>query len=358
MSLFWRVVMVSQHYVFRFFSESVYRSGGEPERYTKHNPLIRNEIMSERIIPRFKFIFVCIVAVFFCGAQALVNGIVGFQQDENWLSCILSATLFFCGELTMILLVHRVAGKNLLKFISMISILGFCFMSIFSSASFFVGAQFEKDNQPILLAKKQMELLEKSIDSMPENWISKRREALEKMDKLRVETNKIAEKSGGYATGSTAIFHYLSKFFDCSVQEITLIVRLIFSITFLFGSISLTSFALSQKQKTETKPFLPDRRYNNNVYPITEFRTVPRVRDGEKKEEKKPEQEQKEKKKPVVDYDTTRKMVADSRLKPSVRALKEIGLGTDVAAGYLRKMKAEGVLKKAGQGYKRSDNNV
>ena len=297
--------------------------------------------------------------------NACMNGFYGSEQASSWGKVFLITSLFFLGDLVLIALAHYLFPRALTKAFASAALIGFAVLSMFSATAFLVGQQHEQDNPQLAMIDAQIVDIRSERNALPSDWLTRKREYTAQINALESERREYisdAKQDGGFMTGASAIYHWLSKVSDYSVEAISLFVRSLWSVVFVVGSMALGGMLntmYSPKQLQRYSQHLTNRtRTEQNSYQNFHEQTVPenvitfnkdayQTDDGTVRNTVGTVQYSDDKL-----YQRTRQKIIDGELKPSVRAVKIETGSTDVAAQYLRDLAEEGVLNKYPNGYK------
>jgi hypothetical protein len=331
--------------------------------------------------------FSLIIITFLLGlGLAIQNGFFGWEQGASPAKAVLTATMFFLGDAVLVVLAHFMMPRFITISLAWIVLIGLCALSMFAASAFLVGQEHsvtishnqqqiqnvdkfnEANNQLIASYKNEIRLLEQHIDSLPKGWPKNR--ALS-MSKISDANNKIAEVSKQLipypttdmeTTPENAIYVWIAKATNTSQQTVSLFVRLSWAIIFVLASIVMGGLMkiLKDVKLKNTPPTTPSKKkkmhnekdMNKKQTPVPDnivsLDTVPK-NTLTTKPETVPS--------PLDIWDESRytktlNAVLSGAVRPSVRGVKSLGIGTDQAAEILRTMLDDGYLVRAGQGYK------
>jgi hypothetical protein len=316
---------------------------------------------------------------------AIQNGFYGFEQGTTPFKSIITCSLFFIGDVVLIILARYLMPSFLMQFLSYFVFVGLSLLSIFAASAFLIGQQHQIDlssqavqiqkinelnaitDSAIAAKKKEISQLENHIATLPPGWYTNRtntqkmiREVQKEIGQLmnnRIQSPEI-EKS---VSPENAIYAWIALAIGSTEQIVSLIVRVAWAIIFVFASIvmgGLLRFAdMARKQNQRTTPpedkkplpapeqkttaprTAPDNVFDISTAPRSQITTAPTAPI------------------PADMQDTGRyselvKAILSGAVKPSTRAVKNYGIGSKQAGEHLKQMLEEGHLLKSGQGYK------
>lgn len=274
-----------------------------------------------------------VLALVLASCQACLNGFYGWEQAGD-IRRIITTVMFFCGDMALICLAHKMMPNWLNRILSCFALGGFAALSIFSAAAFLIGQQYSQDNWLAESRKAEISRMESYESSIPASMTSAKRQANQQIIKLQEQIDKSAPM-GGYTSGSGAIYHYIAKAYSLPVETVSLAVRMFWSFVFCIGTISLASMGGVQRkqQKMVTQVAIP-----RSTASIADPRDVGDLETVVISEEK---------------YKDIRQKVLDGALQPGQRTLKAAGVSSDLALVFLRRLRDEGIIQKTTQGYRR-----
>lgn len=325
-----------------------------------------------------------LLAVSIAAINAFMNAVYGFQSGTGWIQSLLIGAAFLLLDLALIALAYRYFPGWITGIMAVVSLIGLVPMSMFAATSFMVGQQHEKDAIVVETQSELVKGLQARVNATdpaasPINYRDASRELSRETDKL----NRIIERNGGYVSGSSAVYHYLAKTTDSTVEKVTLIIRAIWSVVFVFVSVTLggmlnqnytvgTLMAYARRmQSKDVSDARAKRDYlvamadapallenepeeDESIYPVrtghvpskeksTTYPARTQVRTGHEPRDW------------LELYEAAKQGIEDRVIAPSVQGLKDsgLGIGTDNARRMLKELRGDRVIKNKakGQGY-------
>ena len=324
--------------------------------------------------------FLLIVLTFFVVlGLSIQNGFYGYEQGNSLTKAIVIGCMYFLGDFILVMLAHRYMPKIMTFILGFITMIGLCFLSVFSSSGFLVGQELHATqafqaqkisdmnhhtDQVIESRRRQIKQLESHIASLPHNWHTNRTNTLNKINIIETEiselTNQRVKPDNQIVAPKNAIYEWTAKAVGSKSETISLFVRLGWSVMFVFASLVMSGILRDTKPlplpKPEPKikepapdeiitaPDFDDSIAPDNVVSINTAPTAPRNMHLTAPI-------------PAITQDTDRYIellncILSGAVKPSTRAVKNYGIGSKQAGEHLKRMLEEGHLIKAGQGYK------
>ena len=190
--------------------------------------------------------FIAITFVMASGL-AIQNALYGYEQGTNEARAIVTGALFFVGDLALIALCHKLFPALLAQLFGLISIIGFAILSMFAAFAFLVGQQHHKDNYQITSKQEQVNRLDNHYNNLPVSQVINRRDTLREIRILNNKIDKLSEQNGGYVSSGSAAYLMISKATPYSFEQVSLIIRLAWSLVFVIGSMALGGMISTMK---------------------------------------------------------------------------------------------------------------
>ena len=252
-------------------------------------------------------------------ANAAFNIGYGVSQGVTISGAILTGLAFGLGDLILVCIGHLYIPRPITNVMGFLSVLGLICLSVFSATAFLIGQQYAKDSYDVALQKRNVEILQS---------VYSQHHQLQTGHRLERETAKLTtmvKERGG--DGATAIYHLIAKGTGYTVEVVTLIVRITWSLVFVLAGIAMAGYIQDIKTTRPTKT-RGDK---------TKSRTV---------------QDTKTEGIASSRYQRIKEQVRGGELKPSVRSLVSAGgMQNQTAQKYLTAMAEEGIISQNGKGY-------
>lgn len=252
-------------------------------------------------------------------ANAAFNIGYGVSQGVTITGAILTGLAFGLGDLILVCIGHLYIPRPITNMMGFISVVGLIALSVFSATAFLIGQQYAKDSYDVALQRRNVEILQS---------VYNQHHQLQTGQRLERETAKLTtmvKERGG--DGATAIYHLIAKGTGYTVEVVTLVVRITWSLVFVLAGIAMAGYIQDIKITRPTKK----RKEETKSRTVQDTQT-----DGDAS----------------ARYQRIKEQVRGGELKPSVRSLVSSGsMRTQTAQKYLAAMAEEGVINRNGNGY-------
>lgn len=303
--------------------------------------------------------------------NALCNAFYGSESGDTWYNIAILVIGYLAAELCLLGIAARYVPREKTATMAKASGVGLFIISAIAGISFFIGQHQKSDNYQITQRESQIKQLELHISELPPTWVVNRSRLRKEIRILQAEIDELIEAQGGYASGSTAIYAYISKATGISKYTVTVLARgfctlvLVLTGVTMAGVIrdsycpkSLDRFATRLKgniiaenrRKTEFIAALSKEKglevEKEGKSPVLHYSAAPRapkrstgVREGRSYDTGTSGQNS-------ARYEDIKSKVTAGEVEPVVKSIRRAGnCGANTARGYLQAMAGEGVLQ-------------
>jgi hypothetical protein len=321
---------------------------------TPYQVLIQTKLEAEKAgkkeVSTFEYFKLQVLRFLIVGGNACFNAFYGYSLGVSLVSMVLLAITFFSGDFALAVITELTSKTRSINFLSKLAILGLFFLSLTAGMSFMLSQRHSKnvENSRVGELEKQIaintELFSKYHKTITANRIAFLRSELE-AERARVGANY---------SSANALPLYVSKWLKIDVEIVSLWLSGLWVLVLL-----ITGLSLSAVSSLLYSPW-HERRLINGV--ITQIKTqkelnskLEKLTDKPKKP-RSPEDKSRERRSPTFDtgtkgdnsirYHKVKEQVTNGKVKPTVPALKSLGIGTQTAVSYLKSMSDEGVIRR------------
>lgn len=330
-----------------------------------------------------------VVGFIIVSCLALQNGLYGWGQGDMIVGMVVLAIMYFAGDWALSSITGMFAPQWASWTLALITVVGLFLLSLTAGVSFMLSQQHSKDIQSGSLERLNGEYESyKSKYDATGNTIAGNR-----MREVQLRIAEEEERSGANIASSNAIYNYIAKLWGWSYESVSLLIRSIWILIFIFTAMALSALrgmlwcparekslcnSLEKKFKEENRQVKRElelqaerRQVAQEMQAlISDSYELPQTQKlvGERAQPQLHIREQSKQsdikqwtctknrnsspriKRPP--YQVVRTKIIDGDLRPRVRALTALGMGAEEASKYLKEMLKEGILEKPGRDYK------
>ena len=277
-----------------------------------------NPQVNQLVNPKYYRVLIIVTALTVI-ANAAFNIGYGVSQGVTIGGAILTGLAFGLGDVILVCIGHLYIPRPITNAMGFLSVLGLIALSVFSATAFLIGQQYAKDSYDVALQRKNVEILQTVYNKHHQLQTGKR------LERETAKLTAMVQERGG--DGATAIYHLIAKGTGYTVEVVTLVVRITWSLVFVLAGIAMAGY-------------------------IQDIKTTRPTKTREKKPKSRTVQDTDTQRDASARYQRIKEQVRGGELKPSVRSLVAAGgMQNQTAQKYLRSMAEEGVLNRNGNGY-------
>ena len=281
--------------------------------------------------------FLRVIVVIMTACSVAFSAMYAVQLGESWAFQAIIALAAVGIECSLVIFAARMYPPLVIAFFRGVAGVGVILISVFTAASFMLSQQYAQDHKVSELTKSYLSGLLSDAEKLSATDRDSRGTLAVTRDRIEA-TIKEYRRSGATGSKATASYHAIAKALSVTVETVSLVIRLIWAVTFVAISIALSSYL---------------EEYFSTGKEGGEVEFVPEDEEKERKERA-----------PTRDtgtaggtphstrYNEVRELIASGLLTPSVAKLKSQGIGTDTAREYLKALERDGIIYRNGQGYR------
>ena len=315
---------------------------------------IEEEKRGKKEVSSFDYFKLQILRFLIVGGNACFNAFYGYSLGVSFISMILLAITFFSGDFALSIITQLTTKTRSINFLSKLAMLGLFFLSLTAGISFMLSQRHAQDvNQSrVGQLEKQIavntDLFERYHKTITANRISS----------LKVELEAERTRVGENYSSANALPLYLSKYLQTDVETISLWLSGFWVLVLLITGLSLSSLS-----NLLWSPWHEKRLVNSVIakiktqkdlnYKLEELTDEPSKdkRQGKPTEKRSPTFDTGTEGKNSIRYHRIKKKILNQEVKPTIPALKGLGIGTHTAVTYLKAMADEGLLRRVKNRY-------
>ena len=180
-----------------------------------------------------------LVLMLIVGVLAFQNGLYGFESSSSVIGSVTLAIMFFSGDLALTVL-NTLTGNKVSAIASgKIAKVGLILLSITAGLSFLLKEQLANDNVDTSMLKEQIKNEQDLFKKLPSNYVTARNQAASRIQSLQQKYYSIEENQKHASNG---IYVYLSNILGYSYESVSLCIKTLWILVFLFTSISLSMY--------------------------------------------------------------------------------------------------------------------
>lgn len=368
----------------------------------KSNTVFSQEIQKakegKKEVTNGQYRWIGVVGFIIVSCLALQNGLYGWGQGAMIVGMVVLAIMYFAGDWALSSITGMFAPQWASWILAGIAVVGLFLLSLTAGVSFMLSQQHAKDVQTSRVGELEEELAvnREKFKEYGKTITATRIRAIQ----AELEAEKV--RVGANHASSNAIYGYIAKLWGWSYESVSLLIRSIWILIFIFTAMALSALrgmlwcparekafckALEKKFKEENRQVKRElelqaerQRVAQEMQAlISESYGLPQTQEavGEREQVGKAQLSiepsrtamEKQKSKKVgprknaklrdVDprtkrppYKLVKTKVIEGEIKPRVRALTALGMGAEEASKYLKRMLGEGILEKPGRDYR------
>ena len=295
------------------------------------------------------------------GCLAAQNALYGYSQGSTYTAMVLLAVMYFAGDWALAALTSLSTKKQSARYLSFIAKTGLVLLSVTAGVSFMLSQQHANDvsNSRVASIEADIEANQAAFEKYHKTITAERLAGLRK--ELEAERSRV----GADHASSNAVYVYLSHLTGYSFEVVSFSVRTLWTVVFIVTGMTLSTLLgvlwCPWKESRAHSKFIAEQRSalrrmkaHTKLMQQHEALIQGSSRPGKSRKPQQgraPTQDTGTSGKTSHRYKEVRNKVSSGQVKPSIKSLKRLGMGTNTAQDYLKQLHSEGVIQKSGQGY-------
>ena len=291
-----------------------------------------------------------IAMVSIVGCLAAQNALYGRSQGSTYSAMVLLSLLYFSGDWALAALSSIDARLSNVRFLSVVAQVGLILLSVSAGVAFMLSQQHETD-----IKASRISSLESDIRANQTAFeLYHKTVTAERLSALRADLELERSRVGADHASTNALYVYLAKFSGYSFEAVSFTVRTLWIVVFILAGMTLSALlralwcpwkegrayrAALKAEKARLKRLQSQVSLLHTYESIQQHKGAPTRKQGSTRA---PTQDTKVQGKHSARYRQIRGEVQRGSIKPTVAALKGLGMGTATAQRYLRQLHAEG----------------